>query len=239
MLDKSARKAKIQEEAHKLEDLEAGKVLTDVAETLARQDIAFRGDGKLEQNGNFIQMTQLVARHCPLPDSWLNSLSSRAYNVTYMASESQNEMKTLLADHVRQEIILDIKQAGMFSVSADTTPDLSKSDQMTVVCRFIGTDDTPKERLLAMKHVTSKSGDDTAKDIIDALNIHSLNTDELCFQSYYFTASMSGRYNGAHQKLQERLNKVVPYIPCQAHRSNTVLEHSCNASPIIMICLIC
>ena len=113
------------------EDLEAVK-------TLAPQDIAFRGNGKLEQNGNFIQMTQLVARHCPLLDSWLNSPSSRAYNVTYIAPESQNETITLLADQVRQEIILDIKQAGMFSVSADTTPDLSKSDQMTVVCRFIG-----------------------------------------------------------------------------------------------------
>eukprot|EP00795_Rhopilema_esculentum_P016397 gene16397-7801_t len=91
-----------------------------------------------------------------------------------MAPESQNEMITLLADQVRQEIILDIKQAGMFSVSTDTKPDLSKSNQMTVVCRLIGTDGTPKERLLAMKHVTPKSGDDTAKDII-----HSLNTDEL------------------------------------------------------------
>ena len=44
MMDKSARKLKIQEEAHKLEDLEAVKVLIDVAKTLARQDIAFRGD---------------------------------------------------------------------------------------------------------------------------------------------------------------------------------------------------
>ena len=233
MLDKSARKAKIQEEADKLEDLEAIKVLMDVAKTLARQGFAFRGDGKLEQNGNLIQMTLLVARHCPLLDCWLNSRSSRAYNVTYLAPESRNEMITLLADQVGQEIILDIKQAGMFSVFEDTTPDLSKSDQMTVVCRFIGTDGTPKEQLLAMKHVTSKSGDDSAKDIIDALNIHSLNADELCFQSYDFAASMSGRYNGAQQKLQERLNKVVPYIPCQAHRSNTALEHSCNASPII------
>ena len=155
-----------------------------------------------------------------------------------MAPESQNEMITLLAGQVRQEIILDIKQAGMFSVSADTTPGLSKFDQMTVVCRFIGTDSTPKERLLAMKHVTSKSGDDTAKDIIDALNIHLLNTDELsvwtsCVAKYGRSASMSGRYNCAQQKLQERLNKVVLYIPCQAHRSNAVLEHSCNAIPII------
>ena len=47
-----------------------------------------------------------------------------------MSLESQNEMISLLADHIRQKIILDIKQAGMFSVSADTTLDLLKFDQM-------------------------------------------------------------------------------------------------------------
>ena len=233
MLDKSIRNGRIEEEVQRLEDMRAVKILMDVTRTLARQDIAFRGDGKLEQNGNFNQVVALVARHCPLLNSWLKNRSSRAYNISYMSPKSQNEMIKLLADDVRQRVIEDIKQARMFGVSADTTPDLSKVDQMTVVCRFVGTDGTPKERLLSMKPVISKTGNDTAKDIIDVLNSHSLDTDELCFQSYDFAATMSGRYNGAQQILQEKLNKTVPYIPCQAHRSNTVVEHSCNASPII------
>eukprot|EP00794_Sanderia_malayensis_P008509 gene8509-9422_t len=149
-----------------------------------------------------------------------------------MSAESQNEMIALLADEVRQNVIMDIKQAGMFSFSADTTPDLSKFDQMAVVCRITGADGLVKERLLAIKHVTSKTGAETAEDIIHVLNSSSLNTDELCFQSYDFAASMSGRYNGAQQKFQEKLNQIVPYIPCQAHRSNTVLEHSCSCSVV-------
>ena len=45
--------------------------------------------------------------------------------------------------------------------------------------------------------------------------------------------SMSGQYNGAQKKLLEKLQKNVVNVPCQGHRSNTVVEHSCNSSVII------
>ncbi|KAL4112339.1 hypothetical protein QTP88_016148 [Uroleucon formosanum] len=44
---------------------------------------------------------------------------------------------------------------------------------------------------------------------------------------------MSGKFNGAHVKLSELTGHRIPFIPCQAHRLNTFLEHSCNASTII------
>ena len=44
---------------------------------------------------------------------------------------------------------------------------------------------------------------------------------------------MSGEFNGAQQKLSEIVGRDIPYIPCQAHRCNTVIEHSCNESVIV------
>ena len=70
-------------------------------------------------------------------------------------------------------------------------------------------------------------------EIIGSLIKQSLKLDELCFQSYDYTASMSGRFNGVQKKLQDKLERRLPYIPCLAHRSNTVIENSCKASPII------
>ena len=43
-----------------------------------------------------------------------------------MSLESQNEMIHLLAEDVRRQVVKEIKDANMFSVSADTTPDLSR-----------------------------------------------------------------------------------------------------------------
>jgi hypothetical protein len=55
----------------------------------------------------------------------------------------------------------------------------------------------------------------------------------LSFQTYDFTASMSGRLNGAQEVLQDMLERPVPYIPCQGHRSNTFIEHCYNQSAIV------
>jgi len=44
---------------------------------------------------------------------------------------------------------------------------------------------------------------------------------------------MSGKINGTQQKLSELLGHTVLFIPCQAHRINTFLEHSCNSSVIV------
>ena len=44
---------------------------------------------------------------------------------------------------------------------------------------------------------------------------------------------MSGQYNGMLAKVSQLLGREVPYIPCQGHRSNTINEHACAASPIV------
>ena len=44
---------------------------------------------------------------------------------------------------------------------------------------------------------------------------------------------MSGKYNGAQAVVSRLLDREVPYIPCQGHRSNTVNGHACEASPIV------
>jgi len=44
---------------------------------------------------------------------------------------------------------------------------------------------------------------------------------------------MSGKINGTQQKLTDIVGYKIPFIPCQAHRLHTVLEHSCSSNVII------
>ena len=150
---------------------EVVKILLDIVKTLFRQDVAFRGN-ESDKNGNYRQIVALVVSHCPLLGQWINCRQSRPYHVTYMAPESQNEMIELLADDVRQRIVDEIKKASMFGFSAETAPNLSKRDQMAVVCRYVNADGDPKERLLSIKSTASKKGDDAADEIITTLNSH-------------------------------------------------------------------
>ena len=34
--------------------------------------------------------------------------------------------------------------------------------------------------------------------------------------------------------LSKAVGREIPYIPCQGHRSNTIVEHSSNASPLVI-----
>ncbi|CAB4056891.1 unnamed protein product [Lepeophtheirus salmonis] len=96
-----------------------------------------------------------------------------------------------LGTEVRRMIINRINTAGMFGISADTTPDLSCYDQITVLARYVK-DMTPYERLLALKHVKSK----TWEDIYYFSNIEQpTGINNIVSQSYDFAASMSGQYN--------------------------------------------
>ena len=52
----------------------------------------------------------------------------------------------------------------MYAVSTDTTPDVSRHDQLIVVVRYVK-QMVPNKRLLGMKHVTVKKGIATAKEI--------------------------------------------------------------------------
>ena len=55
-------KVRILEEENNLRNQEAIKILLDIARTLARQQLSFRGHDE-KHKGNFVQKTNLVARH--------------------------------------------------------------------------------------------------------------------------------------------------------------------------------
>lgn len=104
---------------------------------------------------------------------------------------------------------------------------------MSLVIRIVVENGNPKERLLSVSEAEDKSGNGTAFDIISSLESNNIDTKKLAFQSYDFAASMSGKYNGTQRKISEIVNRSIPYIPCQAHKTNTALEHCCNASSIM------
>lgn len=210
-------------------------ILCDVVRTLAMQDIAFRGE--TDETSNFYQVVQLLSRHCSLLEYWQNETRMRPYHVTYMSRCTQNEFIKLIGDAVRYRMIKELEEAPAFSVMADTTPDTSNNDQISIVVRYV-TDDKPVERLLSLTVLRDKSGDGHATEILRSLNEHNVDVRKLYFQSYDFAACMSGVYNGCQKKLNDKIKKdfpqqEIPYIPCQAHRLNTFVERSCKASALV------
>ena len=105
-------------------------MLFDVAKTLARNGLAFRGNDD-DENGNFQQIVYLLARHNSVMKSWLNGREFRKHKTTYLSPRSQTEYVSLLGEE-EEEISNRVKKASFCSVMADTMPDVSHSDELSV-----------------------------------------------------------------------------------------------------------
>ncbi|KAL4130596.1 hypothetical protein QTP88_008017 [Uroleucon formosanum] len=172
-------------------------------------------------------------RHCNVIRTWLENKSMRPYHVTYLGSGSQNEFIELLSLKTRNRVIEEVKNAEMYSVLADTTPDITHQDKLATCVRYVDNNGNVKERLLEINECTDKTGFGIAKNIYDTLVRNELNPGFIAFQSDDFASSMSGQFHVAQKELSKLATHHISYIPRQAHRINTFSEDGCNASVII------
>ncbi|GFY34456.1 DUF4371 domain-containing protein [Trichonephila clavipes] len=104
---------------------------------LAQNCLALRGTSdKLYDfgNGNFLQIVQLLAQFDPVMEEHLRKgLKKEEVKVHYLGKEVQNELITLLGENITSHIIGENKKAKYYSVILDCTPDISKTEQMTVL----------------------------------------------------------------------------------------------------------
>ena len=159
MLDKNRRNILVEEEETQ-RNRETIKIILDVVRTLARQGITFRGSSsEKDGNGNFRQIVNLLARHSPILRRWLADAPKRPHKVDYLSSRSQNEYLELLTKDVSNRVIDEICQAEMFAIIADTTPDVSHADQLSVVARYVDQEGHAQGRLVDMQELEDKTGE--------------------------------------------------------------------------------
>ena len=82
---------------------------------------------------------------------------------SYLSKTICDEFIQIMAHEVRESILDDLKTAGYFSLSVDSTPDRSHIDQLTVIVRYVSPDDgLPIERFLTFLDMGSHTGENMA-----------------------------------------------------------------------------
>ncbi|CAB4027703.1 Hypothetical predicted protein [Paramuricea clavata] len=122
-----------------------------------------------DDDGNFKQIVQLVAKYCPELRHWLNMSRMRPYHVTYLSAQSQNKFIELIGHEVQRCIVQEIKDAGMYSVMADMTSDVSHKDRLAIACSYMDKMVQPRERLVSVTEAVDKTGEGGATKIIGSL----------------------------------------------------------------------
>lgn len=199
----------------------------DVISTLAERGLAFRGSEEKfgsSNNGNYLGILELISRYDPFLATHIGQYgNSGSGKSSYLSKTICDELIHLMALKIRESILQDIKTAGYFSISVDSTPDLSHIDQLAVIIRYVSPDNgLPIERFLTYLDIKSHTGENLAKVVLTYLKDEcQINFSNCRGQSYDNAANMSGVYKGMQAKIREE-NEYAIYIPCAGHSLNLV-----------------
>ncbi|XP_033212222.1 zinc finger MYM-type protein 1-like [Belonocnema kinseyi] len=196
-----------------------------VIKFLASRGLAFRGDDEVigsQNNGNYLGILELIAEY----DPFLSSHLAKHVNVgkgkqSYLFSTICEELIEILGSKVLKFIVNEIFEAKYFSISVDSTPDISHIDQLTIVLRYVSSNGEVAKRFLTFIPIVSHKGEEIAAKIKNFFKQYNIDIKNARGQSYDNASNMSGCYNilQAHIK---KINRLAHYVPCAAHSLNLV-----------------
>lgn len=107
-----------------------------VVKFLASRGLAFRGDNETlgsQNNGNYLGCLELISEFDPFLASFhIQNYGNRGKGSTsYLSANICNEFINLMGQQVLKTIVKELKSEKYYSISVDSTPDLSNVDQLT------------------------------------------------------------------------------------------------------------
>ena len=125
-----------------------------------------------------------------------------------------------MAIRVQEQITTEVKAAKYFSVSVDSTPDITHVDQLTCILRYV-LPSGPVERYLTFLEMHGHTGKELTESLLEFLNIQRIDVADCRHQSYDNVSNMSGKYSGMRAIIRQQCS-FAEYVPCAAHSLNLV-----------------
>ena len=166
---------------------------------LSSRELAFRVSSKsvgFPQNGNFLGILELLAEYDTfLADHIQKRVNKGKGHVSYFSSTVCEEFIDVIATKVSDIIISEIKQAKYYSVSVDSTPDITNVNQKTIVFRYV-LPHGPVERFVIFIPTRGHTGHQLADLLLEFIEDNGICLKDLRGQSYDNASNMIGKYKG-------------------------------------------
>ena len=154
----------------------------------------------------------------------------------YLSWTSQNEFFDACGKRVLYTVIKESKNALYYNVIVDGTPDVSHTEQITFVLRYVHKAEdgvwTIKERLLLFEDCEKKKGKDIADLLCVDLQKNGIDLQHCRGQGYDNGSNMSGIYNGLQALILQK-NPQAIFCPCSAHSLNLCDVHAGESSAVV------
>lgn len=202
-----------------------------VVKKLASRGRPFRGDDEIFgslHNGDYMMSLELISEFDPFLAEHIQRFGNPGSGRTsYLSSVICDEVIELLASKVKKIIINDVKRAKYYSIIVDSTPDISHTDQLSFVLRYVQESGNPVERFLLFLPNPGHKSENLANAVTTVLSSNSINLADCRGQSYDNASNMSGVYSGLQARIKDENPKAL-FVPCSAHSLNLV--GTCAAS---------
>ncbi|XP_008182950.1 zinc finger MYM-type protein 1-like [Acyrthosiphon pisum] len=202
--------------------------LIDLTLFLGRHCLSFRGhrEGWNEEiRGNFKDLVVLLAKYSPVLASHITEIQIQGRKVNnFLSWQRQNQLIKAISTNILNVIKKELIEAKFLSISLDTTFDVSRKEQVSLIFRYINKNTCiVHERLVAVKETICTTGLHLFGMFETICQEMSINWKEfLIGQSFDGAASMRGEYKGLQSCIKEQ-NPCATYIWCCAHRFSLVI----------------
>ncbi|GAV72462.1 LOW QUALITY PROTEIN: DUF4371 domain-containing protein, partial [Cephalotus follicularis] len=194
----------------------------DVIRLHLRQGLPFRGHDESEKSknqGNFLEFLEFLSDHNESIQKVV--LTNAPENLKLTSPQIQKDIVSAIASEIRETIISEIGD-GLFSILIDESHDVSVTEQMAIVLRYVDDKGCVIERFLAIVHVLDTTAS-SLKTTIDMLfSTHGLSISRIREQGYDGASNMQGEFNGL-KSLIIKENKAAFYVHCFAHQLQLTL----------------
>ncbi|KAJ8043543.1 Zinc finger MYM-type protein 1 [Holothuria leucospilota] len=202
--------------------------IIDVIKFLAVNELPFRGDKEEVGTLNSGMFLKLVEYSFGMDKKFKEISDTLPQNAKYTSPSFQNEMISILASQVHENIVQKIKSTdtGLFTIKCDETRDKCGTELLTVVIRFVNSQCIPEEKLLGMFELTKFDAAFITQQILGAFK--DLDLSYLLAQAYDGASVMSGKIGGVQVKMCEAIGRDIPYVHCFNHQLHLVVVHVCE-----------
>ncbi|KAL5505388.1 hypothetical protein EMCRGX_G006810 [Ephydatia muelleri] len=216
---------------------------------LGRQGLPIRGHREMmtdsmTNTGNFLETLKLLSTYDPPLQEHLEKIIERHQSasegssgqkgrgsvLTFMSYKSQNKLISIINEHITCTIVKAIHNCRAWSLMADTTPDISHHEQVSICVRIVHLNGHVSEHLLACQRAPGTTAEDLYGVIMSVLKLRDVSFDKLIAQAYDGASNMSGCYNGLQSLIQTRINPNILYVHCYAHCLNLVISDAAATS---------
>ena len=112
-------------------------------------------------------------------------------NATYLSHQIQNQIIDIIGTTISEEIVRRLKEAELFAVIVDETPDTSHKEQLSITVRYVHDGDI-EERLLALWVVDQTSTEMLFETLCAVLRFHRIDVTNLRGQCYDGASNVAG-----------------------------------------------